>query len=223
MALFSAGLKLDRPLTFRDWSSTARLLLLAMPVTIGAVALLGAALLGLSAARRAPARRGARADRPGAGRRHRRRPAGRRGRARAELRPDRRGRAQRRAGRAVRPARHLRGRGGRRRLGLASGSPPTSSGPSAIGIAIGAGVGLLAAWSVKRLHSHDMLVATFDGFHAIADRARDLRARRARGRLRLPRRLRRRARVPPLRARPRARTRRSTRAPSGWRSCSSSR
>ena len=27
---------------------------------------------------------------------------------------------------------------------------------------------MLAAWSVKRLHSHDMLVATFDGFHAIA-------------------------------------------------------
>ena len=50
MALFSAGLKLDRPLTFRDWSSTARLLLLAMPVTIGAVALLGSSLLGLSAA-----------------------------------------------------------------------------------------------------------------------------------------------------------------------------
>ena len=50
LALFSAGLKLDRPLTFRDWSSVARLLLLAMPLTIGAVALLGDALLGLSAA-----------------------------------------------------------------------------------------------------------------------------------------------------------------------------
>jgi NhaP-type Na+/H+ or K+/H+ antiporter len=38
----------------------------------------------------------------------------------------------------------------------------------AVGVAVGAGVGLLAAWSVKALRSRDMLVATFDGFHAIA-------------------------------------------------------
>jgi sodium/hydrogen antiporter len=50
IALFSAGLKLDRPLTRRAWGSTARLLLIAMPVTIGLVALLGSQLLGLSAA-----------------------------------------------------------------------------------------------------------------------------------------------------------------------------
>ena len=50
IALFSAGLKLDRPLTMRAWGSTARLLLIAMPVTIGLVALLGSELLGLSAA-----------------------------------------------------------------------------------------------------------------------------------------------------------------------------
>ena len=50
VALFSAGLKLDRPLTWRAWNSTARLLLIAMPVTIGLVALLGSQLLGLSAA-----------------------------------------------------------------------------------------------------------------------------------------------------------------------------
>jgi NhaP-type Na+/H+ or K+/H+ antiporter len=50
VALFSAGLKLDRPLTWRAWGSTARLLLIAMPVTIGLVALLGSQLLGLSAA-----------------------------------------------------------------------------------------------------------------------------------------------------------------------------
>lgn len=37
MALFSAGLKLDRALTFRDWATVARLLGLAMPVTIGLV------------------------------------------------------------------------------------------------------------------------------------------------------------------------------------------
>jgi NhaP-type Na+/H+ or K+/H+ antiporter len=50
IALFSAGLKLDRPLNFRAWSTTARLLLVAMPITIGLVALLGSTLLGLSAA-----------------------------------------------------------------------------------------------------------------------------------------------------------------------------
>jgi sodium/hydrogen antiporter len=50
IALFSAGLKLDRPLTRRAWGSTARLLLLAMPLTIGLVALLGSLLLGMSAA-----------------------------------------------------------------------------------------------------------------------------------------------------------------------------
>jgi NhaP-type Na+/H+ or K+/H+ antiporter len=50
VALFSAGLKLDRPLTPRAWGSTGRLLLIAMPITIGLVALLGWQLLGLSAA-----------------------------------------------------------------------------------------------------------------------------------------------------------------------------
>jgi NhaP-type Na+/H+ or K+/H+ antiporter len=50
IALFSAGLKLDRPLNRRAWGSTARLLLIAMPLTIGLVALLGSQLLGMSAA-----------------------------------------------------------------------------------------------------------------------------------------------------------------------------
>jgi NhaP-type Na+/H+ or K+/H+ antiporter len=50
VALFSAGLKLDRPLTARAWGSTARLLMIAMPITIGLVALLGWQLLGLPAA-----------------------------------------------------------------------------------------------------------------------------------------------------------------------------
>ena len=76
MALFSAGLKLDRPLIFREWSSVARLLLLAMPVTIGLVALLGAWLLALPAAAALLLGRRARADGPRAGRRHRRRAAG---------------------------------------------------------------------------------------------------------------------------------------------------
>jgi NhaP-type Na+/H+ or K+/H+ antiporter len=41
VALMGAGLKIDRPLTARRWSSTWRLLAVAMPVTIGAVALFG--------------------------------------------------------------------------------------------------------------------------------------------------------------------------------------
>jgi NhaP-type Na+/H+ or K+/H+ antiporter len=48
IALFSAGLKLDRPLNWRSWSSVARLLAIAMPLTIAAIALFGTAVLGLS-------------------------------------------------------------------------------------------------------------------------------------------------------------------------------
>ena len=53
VALMGVGLALDRPLnrsTWRDWSPTWRLLLVAMPLTIGAVFLLGWGVLGLSAA-----------------------------------------------------------------------------------------------------------------------------------------------------------------------------
>jgi sodium/hydrogen antiporter len=38
----------------------------------------------------------------------------------------------------------------------------------AVGVGVGAAIGTLAAWSVKRLRSSDMLAATFDGYHAIA-------------------------------------------------------
>lgn len=41
VALMGAGLKIDRPLGRRSWSSTWRLLIIAMPVTIAATALLG--------------------------------------------------------------------------------------------------------------------------------------------------------------------------------------
>ena len=50
IALMGAGLKLDRPLTWATNALTWRLLGLAMPLTIVALALLGYALLGLSAA-----------------------------------------------------------------------------------------------------------------------------------------------------------------------------
>jgi sodium/hydrogen antiporter len=48
IALFSAGLKIERPLERRGWGSIARLLLIAMPLTIGAVALFGSLVMGLS-------------------------------------------------------------------------------------------------------------------------------------------------------------------------------
>ncbi len=41
VALMGAGLKIDRPLGRRRWMSTWRLLIIAMPITIGAVMLLG--------------------------------------------------------------------------------------------------------------------------------------------------------------------------------------
>ena len=50
VALMGAGLKLDRPIGWRTWSSTWRLLALAMPLTIVAVAGVGWAVAGLAPA-----------------------------------------------------------------------------------------------------------------------------------------------------------------------------
>ena len=50
ISLMGAGLKLDRPVGWRNWSTTARLLAIAMPLTIMAVAWLGWAGLGFSLA-----------------------------------------------------------------------------------------------------------------------------------------------------------------------------
>jgi sodium/hydrogen antiporter len=50
VAVFSAGLKLDRTLDWRSWSSTVRLLAIAMPLTIGGIALFGTLVMGLSVA-----------------------------------------------------------------------------------------------------------------------------------------------------------------------------
>jgi NhaP-type Na+/H+ or K+/H+ antiporter len=50
ISLMGAGLKLDRPLHWRGWSITARMLGIAMPLTILALAILGQALLGLGLA-----------------------------------------------------------------------------------------------------------------------------------------------------------------------------
>ncbi|MDG4830206.1 cation:proton antiporter [Solwaraspora sp. WMMD1047] len=50
VALMGAGLKIDRPLGWRRWSATWRLLAVAMPLTIAAVALLGWWWVGLAPA-----------------------------------------------------------------------------------------------------------------------------------------------------------------------------
>jgi len=48
VALFSAGLKLDRVFTWRSWGSVVRLLGVTMPLSIAAVVAFGTGLLGLS-------------------------------------------------------------------------------------------------------------------------------------------------------------------------------
>ncbi|MBK5218762.1 MAG: cation:proton antiporter [Thermoleophilia bacterium] len=48
IALFSVGIRLDRRFSWRGWSSTARLIALAMPLTIAAVACFGHLVMGLS-------------------------------------------------------------------------------------------------------------------------------------------------------------------------------
>ncbi len=48
VALMGAGLKLDRPLSWRGWEPSWRLLFIAMPLTIAGIALLGWGVLGLT-------------------------------------------------------------------------------------------------------------------------------------------------------------------------------
>ena len=50
VSLMGAGLKLDRPIGWRNWGSTWRLLGIAMPLTIAGIAILGWAVLGLGLA-----------------------------------------------------------------------------------------------------------------------------------------------------------------------------
>jgi sodium/hydrogen antiporter len=167
IALFSAGLKLDRPLTPPAWGSTARLLLLAMPLTIGLVALLGSLLLGLSAAAAlllgaclAPTDPVLAGD-IGVG------PPG----DEDEHEPNfaltsEAGLNDGLAFPFVLLAIYIAGESGSGWIwewvaadvvyGIAGGT------------AIGAAVGLAAAWSVKRLRDRELLAPVLDGYHAIA-------------------------------------------------------
>ena len=167
MALFSAGLKLNRPLTWRAWGSTERLLLIAMPVTIGLVALLGSQLLGLSAAAAlllgaclAPTDPVLAGD-IGVG------PPG----DEDEHEPNfaltsEAGLNDGLAFPFVLAGIYMAGEAGSGWVGewLAADVLYAITG----GTAIGAGVGLVAAWSVKRLRDRELLVPAFDGYHAIA-------------------------------------------------------
>ncbi|HEU4658667.1 MAG TPA: cation:proton antiporter [Capillimicrobium sp.] len=49
VALFATGLKLERELSFYGWRNVIRLLVIAMPLTIAAIALFGSVAMGLSA------------------------------------------------------------------------------------------------------------------------------------------------------------------------------
>ena len=167
VALFSAGLKLDRPLTWRAWGSTARLLLIAMPATIGLVALLGSQLLGLSAAAAlllgaclAPTDPVLAGD-IGVG------PPG----DEHEHEPNfaltsEAGLNDGLAFPFVLAALFMAGEQGAGWVGewLAADVAYAIAG----GTAIGAAVGFAAAWSVKRLRDRELLAPAFDGYHALA-------------------------------------------------------
>jgi NhaP-type Na+/H+ or K+/H+ antiporter len=167
VALFSAGLKLDRPLTLGAWGSTARLLLIAMPLTIGLVALLGWQLLGLPIA-----------------------VAVLLGACIAPTDPVLAGDIG--VGPPGDEDEHEPNFALTSEAGLNDGlafpfvllglwmAEETGSGwvrewltadvayAIAAGLAIGGAVGIVAAWSVKRLRDRDLLAPAFDGYHAIA-------------------------------------------------------
>ena len=167
MALFSAGLKLERPITFSEWATVTRLLALAMPLTIAAVALLGAGLLGLSAgaalllgAALAPTDPVLAGDigvgPPGEEEEHEPNFA-----LTAEA-----GINDGLAGPFVLAGLFVAERsGGGWTLEWILADVVYAI---AAAVVVGAAVGTLAAWSVKALRSREMLAATFDGFHAIA-------------------------------------------------------
>jgi NhaP-type Na+/H+ or K+/H+ antiporter len=167
VALFSAGLKLDRPLTWRAWGSTARLLLIAMPVTIGLVALLGSQLLGMSAAAAlllgaclAPTDPVLAGD-IGVG------PPG----DEDEHEPNfaltsEAGLNDGLAFPFVLLAIFIAGEGGTGWIAEWVAADVVYG--IAGGTAIGALIGLAAAWSVKRLRDRELLAPAFDGYHAIA-------------------------------------------------------
>ncbi|HYH87660.1 MAG TPA: cation:proton antiporter [Solirubrobacteraceae bacterium] len=166
-ALFSSGLKLDRELRWREWSSVTRLLALTMPLTMAGVALFASQVMGLSLA--AALLLGAvlsptdpvLAGDIGVG------PPG----DEAEHEPNfaltaEAGGNDGLAAPLVVIGVFVAEQGGTDWIGewlLADLAYPILA-----GVAIGAAVGLAAAWSVKGLRDRELLAPGFDGYHAIA-------------------------------------------------------
>ena len=149
--------------------SVARLLAVAMPMTIIVVAAFGAQVMGLSFGCCCLCWGRLGADRPGACRRHRCRSTWRGGRDRAELLGDRRGGAERRAP----PSRSCCSSAFMLRLttigiGLRAGSLPTVVYAVVVGVAIGAVAGYgFAAKSLPLRDRKAALARTVDGWMAI--------------------------------------------------------
>jgi NhaP-type Na+/H+ or K+/H+ antiporter len=164
IAVFSAGLKLDRALSWSNWGSTVRLLAVAMPLTIGAVALFGSLVMGLSTA--AAIMLGAAlaptdpvlAGDVGVG------PPG----EEEEYEPNFALTSEAGLNDGLAAPFILIGV-------LVAGEGDWLSWLGidvlygvAVAVVAGSGLGVLAAWSVKRLRDRDLLVADLDGWHAIA-------------------------------------------------------
>ena len=202
-ALFSSGLKLDRSLRWREWGSVVRLLAIAMPLTIAGVALFASEVIGLSlgaavllGAVLAPTDPVLAGD-IGVG------PPG----DEAEHEPNFALTAEAGANDGLAAPFVLLGifiaeKGGTDWLGEWLLADVLYAGLA--GVAIGAAVGWGAAWSVHVPARPRAARAGVRRLPRDRHRARPLRGRRGGRRLRLPRRVRRRPRVPPLRARPRA-------------------
>jgi sodium/hydrogen antiporter len=166
-ALFSSGLKLDRPLRWREWGSVTRMLVLAMPLTMAGIALFGTQVMGLSlgaalllGAMLAPTDPVLAGD-IGVG------PPG----DEAEHEPNFALTAEAGGNDGLAAPLVLLGifvaeKGGTGWLGEWLVADLLYA--CAAGVAIGAAVGWLAAWSVRRLRDRELLAPAFDGYHAVA-------------------------------------------------------
>jgi sodium/hydrogen antiporter len=166
-ALFSSGLKLDRPLRWREWGSVTRMLALAMPLTMAGVALFGTQVMGLSlgaalllGAMLSPTDPVLAGD-IGVG------PPG----DEAEHEPNFALTAEAGGNDGLAAPLVLLGlfvaeKGGTGWLGEWLVADVLYA--CAAGVAIGAAVGWAAAWSVRRLRDRELLAPAFDGYHAVA-------------------------------------------------------
>jgi NhaP-type Na+/H+ or K+/H+ antiporter len=166
-ALFSSGLKLDRPLRWRAWGSVTRMLVLAMPLTMAGVALFGTQVMGLSlgaalllGAMLAPTDPVLAGD-IGVG------PPG----DEAEHEPNFALTAEAGANDGLAAPLVLLGifvaeKGGTGWLGEWLAADVLYA--CAAGVAVGAAVGWGAAWSVRFLRDRELLAPAFDGYHSVA-------------------------------------------------------